>query len=227
MGNRIINLGVVAEIAQALGDLNESVVFVGGAVVSIYADDPAADEVRPTQDVDLTLKLLDFSQRELDAKLAERGFHPDIQGRAICTYKYNDIAVDIMASTDSMRGPTNRWYSIGSDSIQKIQIEEVLIQILSAACYLATKFEAYNHRGNGDYRTSHDFEDIIYVIDNRTTIVEEVRVADKRIRDFLKSEFRKILNTPYAEEILSAHVHPLILEKRYPILLEKINDMLA
>jgi hypothetical protein len=227
MRNRIINLGVVAEIAQALGDLNESVVFVGGAVVSIYADDPAADEIRPTQDVDLTLKLLDFNQRELDAKLAERGFHPDIQGHAICTYKYNDIAVDIMASTDSMRGPTNRWYSIGFDSIQKIQIEGVLIQILSAACYLATKFEAYNHRGNGDYRTSHDFEDIIYIIDNRTTIVEEVRVADKRIRDFLKSEFKKILNTPYAEEILSAHLHPLILEKRYPILLAKINIMLA
>ena len=227
MRNRIINLGVVAEIAQALGDLNESVVFVGGAVISIYADDPAADEVRPTQDVDLTLKLLDFSQRELDTKLAERGFHPDIQGHAICTYKYNDIAVDIMASTDSMRGPTNRWYLIGFDSIQKIQIEGVLIQILSAACYLATKFEAYNHRGNGDYRTSHDFEDIIYVIDNRTTIVEEVRVADKRIRDFLKSEFKKILNTAYAEEILSAHLHPLILEKRYPILLAKINDMLA
>ena len=227
MRNRIINLGVVAEIAQALGDLNQSVVFVGGAVISLYADDPAADEVRPTQDVDLTLKLLDFNQRELDAKLAERGFHPDIQGHAICTYKYNDIAVDIMASTDSMRGPTNRWYLIGFDSIQKIQIEGVLIQILSAACYLATKFEAYNHRGNGDYRTSHDFEDIIYVIDNRTTIVEEVRVADKRIRDFLKSEFKKILNTPYAEEILSTHLHPLILEKRYPILLAKINDMLA
>jgi hypothetical protein len=227
MRNRIINLGVVAEIAQALGDLNQSVVFVGGAVISIYADDLAADEVRPTQDVDLTLKLLDFNQRELDAKLAERGFHPDIQGHAICTYKYNDIAVDIMASTDSMRGPTNRWYSIGFDSIQKIQIEGVLIQILSAACYLATKFEAYNHRGNGDYRTSHDFEDIIYVIDNRTTIIEEVRVADKRIRDFLKSEFKKILNTPYAEEILSAHLHPLILEKRYPILLAKINNMLA
>ena len=108
MRNRIINLGVVAEIAQALGDLNESVVFVGSAVVSIYADDPAADEIRPTQDVDLTLKLLNYDQQELDAKLAERGFHPDLQGHAICTYKYNDIAVDIMPSTDTMRGLSNR-----------------------------------------------------------------------------------------------------------------------
>lgn len=227
MKNRTINLGVVAEIAQALGDLNESVVFVGGAVVSLYADDPAADEIRPTQDVDLTLKLLDYDQQALDAKLAQRGFHPDLHGHAICTYKYNDITVDIMASTDSMRGPTNRWYSIGFDSIQTIQVENISVQIFSAACYLATKFEAYNHRGGGDYRTSHDFEDIIYVVDNCTSIVEEVRVADKRIKDFLKSEFEKILNTPYAEEILSAQLHPLILEKRYPLLLAKINEMLA
>ncbi len=55
MRNRIINLSVVAEIAQALGDLNESVVFVGGAVISIYADDPAADEVRPTTEVDYSI----------------------------------------------------------------------------------------------------------------------------------------------------------------------------
>ncbi len=37
--------------------------------------------------------------------------------------------------------------------------------------FLATKFEAFKDRG-GDYRTSHDFEDIVYVLDNRTTIVE-------------------------------------------------------
>lgn len=48
MKNRTINLGVVAEIAEALGELNESVVFVGGAVVSVYTDDPAADDIRPT-----------------------------------------------------------------------------------------------------------------------------------------------------------------------------------
>ena len=227
MKNRAINLGVVAEIAQALGNLNDSVVFVGGAVVSIYADDPAADEIRPTQDVDLTLTLLEFNQQALDAKLAERGFHPDIQGHAICAYKYNDISVDIMASTDSMRGPTNRWYSIGFDSIQTIQLEEASIQILSAACYLATKFEAYNHRGGGDYRISHDFEDIIYVVDNRTTIVDEVSTADNRIKDFLHSEFNKILDSPYTEEILSAHLHPLIIKTRYPILLAKISEMIA
>lgn len=223
MKNKTINLGVVAEIAEALGELNKSVVFVGGAVVSIYADDPAADEIRPTQDVDLTLTLLDIDQQQLDKELADLGFHPDIHGNAICSYRYNDIAVDIMAATDTMRGPTNRWYQVGFESLQKIEIQGTPIQILSAPCYLATKFEAFKHRGQDDYRTSHDFEDIIYVIDNRTTIVEEVHDSEYPIKQFLKSEIEKILSNRYAGEIISAHLHPLIQEQRYPLLLEKLR----
>ena len=226
MKNRTINLGVVAEIANALGDLNESIVFVGGAVVSVYADDDAADEVRPTQDIDLTLKLFDINQQDLDKQLAERGFHPDIHGHAICSYKYKDIAVDVTASIDSMRGPTNRWYAIGFDSLEEVTIKGETIQILSAPCYLATKFEAYNHRGEDDYRTSHDFEDIIYVLDNRTTIVEEIKQTDEHIKEFLLEELTMVLKSSYSEEILSAHLHPLILEERYPMLLRKIHNIL-
>ena len=226
MKNRTINLGVVAEIANALGDLNKSVVFVGGAVVSVYADDDAADEVRPTQDIDLTLKLFDINQQDLDKQLAKRGFHPDIHGHAICSYKYKDIAVDVMPSVDSMRGPTNRWYAIGFDSLQEIIIKGTTIQILSAPCYLATKFEAFNHRGQDDYRTSHDFEDIIYVLDNRSTVVEEIKQADDKIKKFLYTELSKVVKSQYSEEILSAHLHPLILDERFPMLLEKIRQII-
>ena len=37
MENRTINISVVAEVAQALKDLKSQVVFVGGAVVSLYS----------------------------------------------------------------------------------------------------------------------------------------------------------------------------------------------
>jgi hypothetical protein len=227
MKNRTINLGVVAEIAEALGELNSNVVFVGGAVVSVYTDDPAADDIRPTQDVDLTLTLLEVNQQALDKQLATLGFHLDLHGHAICSYRYNDIAVDIMAASDSMRGPANRWYQVGFDTLETIQINDTPIQVLSAPCFLATKFEAYNSRGQGDYRTSHDFEDIIYVIDNRTTIVEEVKNSDESIQGFLKSEIQKILSNKYTDEILSAHLHPLIQEQRYPLLLDKLKRIVV
>jgi hypothetical protein len=49
--NKVINISVVAEVAAALKEVKEEMVFVGGAVVSLYTDDPAADEIRPTQDL--------------------------------------------------------------------------------------------------------------------------------------------------------------------------------
>jgi hypothetical protein len=59
--NRIINIAVVAEVAEALKDVKDQMVFVGGAVVSLYTDDPAADEIRPTQDIDMALNIVNLS----------------------------------------------------------------------------------------------------------------------------------------------------------------------
>ncbi len=42
--NKIINMGLVKKVATALGELNDQVAYVGGATVSTYADDPAAEE---------------------------------------------------------------------------------------------------------------------------------------------------------------------------------------
>ncbi|MDA3891561.1 MAG: hypothetical protein PF517_07855 [Salinivirgaceae bacterium] len=111
MQNRTINVGVVAEIAKALKELKENVVFVGGAVVSLYAYDPAADEIRPTADIDITIRLMNLSSwNKMQERLAELDFHPDPFGHAICSYKYKDIPVDIMSSKDDAFGPSNHWY---------------------------------------------------------------------------------------------------------------------
>jgi len=61
MENKTINIGVVKKIAIALKDLRERVAFVGGAVISLYTDDPAADELRPTKDIDLSVTLENYS----------------------------------------------------------------------------------------------------------------------------------------------------------------------
>jgi len=226
MENRTINIAVVAEVAQALKELKYRMVFIGGAVVSLYADDPAADEIRPTGDIDMTVNLMNFSNwAKMQERLAELGFYPDPFGHAICSYKYKDIPVDIMPAEDGPLGPSNKWYKIGFENLWKVNAKEEEIQILSAPAYLATKFEAFNSRG-GDYRTSHDFEDIIYVLDNRMTIVKETEKSHAEIKHFLQAEFIKILQSKFLTEILSAHIHPIMLEERYAIVLEKINQII-
>lgn len=224
--NRTINIAVVAEVAEALKDLKEQMVFVGGAVVSLYTDDPAADEIRPTQDIDMTLHIVNLSHwEEIQTRLGALGFHPDPFGHAICSYRYKDIPVDIMATEDGPLGPSNPWFRIGFNNLQLVKARNQDIKILSAPCYLATKFEAFNSRGS-DYRTSHDIEDIIYVIDNRIGIVEEIAIEDKRIVDFIKEQLQKIIHKGLMQEVLIAHIHPLIVADRLPLVQEKITQIL-
>lgn len=226
MENRTINIAVVSEIAEALKDLKQVMVFVGGAIVSLYADDPAADEIRPTQDVDITLNIISLSHwLELQTKLTDLGFQPDPFGHTICSYKYKDIPVDIMATEDGPLMPANRWYKIGFDNLWSTKAKEQEINILSAACYLATKFEAYNDRGS-DYCTSHDIEEVIYVLDNRISIVEEIANDDARIAHFIKEQLQYIKNKGLLQEFLMAHIHPIMLEERLPIVEEKITQIL-
>lgn len=42
---QIINI-IIERVANALGELNEKVIYVGGAIVSLYINDPAAEDVR-------------------------------------------------------------------------------------------------------------------------------------------------------------------------------------
>lgn len=227
MENKTINIAIVAEVAKALEELKDQMVFIGGAVVSLYADDPAADEIRPTSDIDMTINLMNFSSWvQMQERLAELGFSPDPYGHAICSYKYKDIPVDIMPAEDSLFGPSNKWYKVGFEDLWKAKAMDQEIQILSAPAYLATKFEAFNDRG-GDYRTSHDFEDIVYILDNRITIISEIEKAHPDIKKFLQLEFNKIHQSSFLEEILSAHIHPLVLDERYPVVLAKMKQILS
>ena len=61
MKNTLINKQAIKIIAGALGELNAQVVFVGGAVVSLYIDDTSAEDVRPTKDIDISLKIASSS----------------------------------------------------------------------------------------------------------------------------------------------------------------------
>lgn len=87
MENKTINIKTVAEVAKALKDMLPQMVFVGGAVISLYTDDAAADEVRPTGDIDLAIQLTSFAEwAKIQEKLATLGFSPDPEGHAICSY---------------------------------------------------------------------------------------------------------------------------------------------
>lgn len=225
MYNKVINLDLVAQVAHGLQELREKMVFVGGAVISLYTDDPAADEIRPTYDIDMTIRLANFTEwANLQERLAELAFYPDPNGQSICSYTFKNISIDIMPAEDSSIGISNIWYKPGFDYLEQITLPDgISIAILPSTYFLATKLEAFKDRGNSDFYGSHDFEDIIYLLDNRTSIVEEIQNSNDSVKLYIKSELNTIKNHPQANELLAMHIHPLIREERFRLLKEKID----
>lgn len=90
------NVWRIKTVYDALGELATDVVFVGGASVSLYAN-RAAEEVRPTMDVDILVGVLSYSgYANIEEKLRQKGFVNDQTANVICRYKWQDLIVDIM-----------------------------------------------------------------------------------------------------------------------------------
>ncbi len=175
--NRQLLLGV----AEALGDLRDELVFVGGCAPGMLLTDPAASGIRPTQDVDAVAAQattrIEFHR--LQERLAERGFAPDASSDVICRWRHRESGniFDLMPTDESILGFTNRWYAEAIRTATNLELAQgVSINLISAPAFIATKLEAFIGRGQRDIY-SHDLEDILVVVDGRPELVDEMRVA--------------------------------------------------
>ena len=74
------NVAKVELIAQALGELREKVVFVGGCAVGLLLTDPAAAPPRVTYDVDLIAEVAPLSAyHRLEGEFSRLGFQRDAE----------------------------------------------------------------------------------------------------------------------------------------------------
>jgi len=195
-------------VANGLKELKEEVVFVGGAVAELYASDPAASYIRPTQDVDCVIKLSSrVEYYRLEEKLRSKDFANDTSpGAHICRWVYNDIKVDVMPTDYDILGFSNRWYAVGLENkIVKMLRDGTEIFVFPPEYYLAAKFEAHNDRGGMDLRQSHDFEDIIYIFENCHTIIDDIGNSNPIVKTYLKEACKNLLeNKNLTEGIESA-----------------------
>ncbi|WP_318348231.1 hypothetical protein [Aquipluma nitroreducens] len=202
------NINMLQTVANGLGELKNDMVFVGGAVAELYANDPAASDIRPTLDVDCVIGLstrLEFYR--LEENLRARGFANDTSsGAPICRWIYNDIKVDVMPTNENILGFSNKWYVEGIENeIQKILPDGTEIFVFPPEYYVATKLEAHKGRGGEDLRQSHDFEDIIYILDNCPDLLKDIVIANPTVKAYLKIEFKSLLqNKGLVEGIESA-----------------------
>jgi hypothetical protein len=223
--NTLINRIATQRVANALGELNDQAVYVGGAVVSLYIDDPAADDVRPTKDIDISLEIASLGQLEkLRLKLNQKGFMQSSEDTVMCRFRYDDIKVDVMSTTEIGWAPANRWFEPGFNQSIEYQLDEFKIRLLPLPYFLATKFDAFKHRGSIDPRTSHDFEDIVYLLNHTSDIADQISSSDKDVRNFIVSSFQMILDSPSIQEAILGNLFYEEQEVRFDLIIRKLKE---
>lgn len=82
------NVSRLETVAEGLGELNENMVYVGGAVAELYVTDPAKTDIRETMDIDCVTQLSSYGKlAELEELLRKKGFHNDTSPSApICRW---------------------------------------------------------------------------------------------------------------------------------------------
>jgi predicted nucleotidyltransferase len=224
--NKTINLGVIKKVSRALGELNAQVAYVGGATVSLYANDPAADDVRPTKDIDIVVHIASFGElTALQERLGQKGIQVDPTANITCRFTYEDVIIDVMATKEVGWAPSNEWFERGFNNLISYRVdEETTVRIFQFPYFLATKFAAFAGRG-GDPRTSKDFEDIVYVLDNRLNLVPEILAAADDVKSYLTVQLHELQNSDKVETI-QAHLSPFSNEDRYGMIQEKIKQVI-
>ena len=220
---------MLLRVAQALGDLRESLVFVGGCATGLLVTAIRAQVIRPTDDVDMVARAKTVREyHKAEKQLQERGFVHDMSADApICRWRYEGIVVDLMPSEEGVLGFHNRWYPLAVKTAQVVMLDDVVsIRLIAAPVFVATKFEAFQGRGKGDFLMSHDLEDIITVVDGRASLVEEARQFPVELRKYLAVNFRKLLALPAFLDALAGHLPgDAASQARLPGLINKFNEV--
>jgi len=114
-----------------------------------------------------------------------------------------------MPTDENILGFNNQWYSGGvANKISKTLPDGTEIFVFPPEYYFASKFDAHNDRGGNDLRQSHDFEDIIYILDNCTSILEDIRNADEDVKNYLKAECERLFANDGLSEAIECALGP-------------------
>jgi len=190
------NLPILTMIAKSLGELCESLVFVGGCATGLLLTAQRSQAIRATQDVDVVVHAISTSgYHAMERAVEARGFKHDLAPEApICRWVLHGVALDLMPSEPGILGFHNRWYPLAVETASRISLPGgPEIRLITAPVFVATKLEAFHGRGNNDYLASHDLEDVVTVVDGRPQLLQEIEQSGSELRRYVANEFNNLL----------------------------------
>ena len=206
------NRAILARAEGRLGALADRLVFVGGCATGLLITDPAAAPIRATRDVDTLVEVASLQEYyRLAEELRAKGFYEDTTGDApMCRWRSEDVLLDVMPTRKEILGFANRWYLEAMRHAVRVPLSPepgaLTIRLITAPYFIATKIEAFSDRGHGDFLASHDFEDLVAVMDGRPSWPEEVLNCGPDLRRYLADRFASWLDDPDFHTALPGHL---------------------
>lgn len=205
------NLEILESVVGLLKSLTDELVFIGGCATGLLLTDPAAPPLRVTHDVDVITEVSSLlSYHRFIDRLKECGFteRSDQEG-PICRLHNMELILDVMPTEPGILGFGNRWFKEGfTTAIYSHLPSGQKIRILQPPYFLATKIDAFNYRGDGDYLLSQDMEDIISVLDGRQELVGEIHESAPDLKEYLAQSFSKFMDNRDFIDALPGHLLP-------------------
>ncbi|MFP5458219.1 MAG: hypothetical protein ACLGG7_05750 [Bacteriovoracia bacterium] len=204
-----LNLLRLKEVALALGELRHQVVFVGGATVGLYIDDPAAPLPQPSEDIDCVVEVATYTEWcRFEDLLRGRGFQDfdpriDAVHAPTCRKIYLGMKVDFMPVDETVLGYGNPWFRRGLERSVSAQVEGVEIKIFRLPYFIASKLRAFSDRGRTeDIRFSQDLEDLSELFDGCSSVETEILSTETDVKVFILQELREwLLGNDFREAI--------------------------
>ncbi len=179
-------------IAELFKKIKVKYCFVGAFIIPLYSEKRLFN-FRPTQDIDVIIEVSTYgNHNKVLEKLRKEGVQNYNRKNNITEYIYKNIFLNIIPlNTKTILGFENKWYKKGFEKRILKKIKKIKIPIFAIEYFIASKIEAYNHRGKEDIYYSHDLEDIITILSSLKNF-DYFFTIDKDVKQFLRKEFKKI-----------------------------------
>jgi predicted nucleotidyltransferase len=182
--------------ADALGDLNTQVVFLGGASVDLWITDPTTRAPRVTYDVDVVIEVTTLAgYADFQEQLRRRGFREDIESGIICRWQHpaSGLVLDAVPVRHELAGFSGRWLADAAAAAVTTSLDDnMTIRAVPAAWLTVLKLEAFASRGNDDVLQSRDVEDIILLVDGREELAGELAALPSDARTYVTDQLRAL-----------------------------------
>ena len=139
-----------------------------------------------------------------------------MSGEPLCRWHNDGLVLDMMPTDPTVLGfGASAWFRQGFDNAGTFSLpNDRQIYAFDALHLLAAKIEAFEDRGEGDWLLSRDVEDIVTILDGRTTIFEEL-AGQEPLHHFIHGwffafpgdELRELLTSHTADYARGDYLH--------------------